>query len=457
MENEGIYRAEVSIGSCKATSQPFENKKNSIIKAELNVVSPYFSEYITYTRPESLELCQGTSYSLEIRIAKKKNLFSDLNWYRNDIKLDNRNNTEELFNTEGEYTIFGKFGQCAVVSNDIKVTYKDTIHIKLRNSGMEYVDLSNRADIYFSTSKINAGELVKTTFGYSWYKDGLVYHDQMERSYNSGDGYIYSYIQPSQEGLYYAIGEIGMGNGANCIVSSDSILLHSLDLIDSSKFAFVSDTIEYRFCDNSSFVLHTNNSRALVYEWFKDGNKLDIKSDSLQVRTTGFYEAHVTIKNGGVYNYPFVVEMNFTPNIVFNSSLSSTQQLASNVLDNCNKDENIVLIENYTSFSEVSYQWFFNGDEINFKDYPNLIVREAGAYQVKLLENNCEVLSNILNLESDEKEEINFGNELQYLCNEETLSIKPENDSTSTFLWLMDGELLSTIATNNIKVQEEAT
>lgn len=163
-------------------------------------------------------------------------------------------------------------------------------------------------------------------------------------------------------------------NGTTCSLNIE--LQTSFDLTESETVSvFPSPNVAIQLSDDENY-LFTDIDDALEYQWFLDGDSLDVNNDSLLILDPGIYTLHLTNLvgcDGSSQEFLVCPDVNLT----YDSS-----------------NDVLLAPEGF-----LEYIWYYNGLELDGADDFQLSSPEDGNYSVEIIdENGCEVESSVFSV-----------------------------------------------------------
>jgi hypothetical protein len=249
-------------------------------------------------------------------------------------------------------------------------------------------------------------QTINNAVSYLWLRNGL--------EVGTGENY-----QATFSGRY----QVRIKRG-NCIETSQPVNV----TLNYAPLARIQQQNNVRFCESgiiniASSALQTNSNA--TYEWLFDTNLIGTEN-TLTVSQSGNYTLRAT-QNGCISETTINVTVTDLPSeLVMQSSASAVCP---------NTDVTLTT----ASIPNVIYQWFRNGRLIVRNGTNELTTRIGGKYEVKISQNNCELISNEIEIEILEVP-------TTYLrTNETTLFVEEENGNNQNITsvsWKLNGEII---------------
>ncbi|WP_338761755.1 choice-of-anchor D domain-containing protein [Bernardetia sp. ABR2-2B] len=247
---------------------------------------------------------------------------------------------------------------------------------------------------------------VSNATSYTWLKDGV----------EVGNGINY---EATSSGDYQV-----RIKRENCLVTSESVTV----LVNYAPLSEIQQQNNISFCGSgilniTSSTLQSNSNAS--YEWLFNNNVIGTETE-LRVTQSGNYTLRAT-KNGCSSETTITIS-------ITDSNLPSELILQSSATTLCT---NVDLTLTTESISNVKYEWFRNDSLIVSNGTNKLMIDTAGKYRVKVSLNDCELISNEIEI---------FQAPTPYLnTSETTIFIEQEADNQNivSVSWKLDDEVVT--------------
>ena len=364
VDESGFYSIEVIVGACSMVSNGIDV-----------TVSP---EIFNYIQPELVAsndgvLCGDANVLLYLN---NGDIYegATYSWFKDGLPLG-LTTPYIIVNTAGWYHVEVIIGDCSMLSNGVQVTISGGDF----DGPLPVIAATNNAVLCTDANVMlyltNADAYTNPT--YQWYYEGYPIA-------NAEDPYLIV----SEDGAYHLEVIIGLcsalSNGIDVTISGDEF-----DLDRPIVEATNNDVI----CQGANVLLYITNGHLYLnagYQWFKDGLLIPSATNSyLIVNSEGVYHVEVTMGTCSMVSAGKQVTENEDP---FNGAAPVIAATNNAVL--CG-DANVMLyLTNASTYTNPTYQWYYEGTPITGANNSYIIVDNDGFYHIEVMIGSCSMLSN---------------------------------------------------------------
>lgn len=340
VQTSGSYAVRIERGGCSATSVAVN------ITVNPSPTSP------TIAASGSLTFCQGDSVTLSSPLS------AGLQWLLNGNPIAGATTSTLTVKNSGNYTLRQTLSGCSATSAITTVTSNPLPSLPVITPG-------------FDQTLCDGQSVVLRTIGnfqqYQW-QNNLV----------DIPGATSDSLVVTSNGNYRLV----VTNAAGCSRNSDDVALNFQPL---PQVPTITANGPLTFCSGNSVKLSTGG---VVVQWFRNGQSLNVTSDSLIVSQSGNYTAR-NVNPIGCFSE------SASTNIQVNNLPATPVITANGPLVQC-AGSSITLSSNQ---SVEGAQWLLNGQPITGANDSNIVVTSSGNYQLRSVNTSgCESNSNSLNI-----------------------------------------------------------
>jgi membrane carboxypeptidase/penicillin-binding protein PbpC len=325
---------------------------------------------------------------------------------------------------------------CSKTSNNIVIDNFDTNFTIATSTGASSIILEGETKVL--TISHNAQNAIVT-----WFKNDVEIPNSNTNS-----------LSVTEPGIYYAIVEKSL-DGCSETKAIDAISINSVESFTATITALQNysecsslqtqltyNSIEVKGNNGSFYELTSGQIELLEFEWYKDNNIITGATNS--AITISNYEENgsyfLRIRNGAITSTSNTLNIKLGLPEITISSIDDTYALCLN--------KEVVL--STTQINGLSYQWFFNDEEIVGETNSSLEVIEVGNYTVEATGFGCSRISDQIDIKSFDGNsiEFNFDDEITI---QEGESITISANGADTYEWFdEDNNLIETSSSIDI-------
>jgi hypothetical protein len=273
-------------------------------------------------------------------------------WMLNNDTIPGETSSWISIDSAGIYrAIVGYEGSCSRWSNSKTLVVNPLPEAPLQVDGS--TNICEGQQTLLSTSNLE-------TNSYQWYRN-----NQMIAEADSNIFLV------NETGTYF----VEVSNGFGC--SQNSVNQAVLVKVSPDATLFISgDSI---FCEQESAIVFTYDQSGQAYQWLKNGVVLsNATSNALEIVASGTYAVQVTNVENQCMSESRSIDAQMIP------APDEVIQLSQS-LPICDGDSVLLQV---TEIENWSYQWLFNGFELYQDTLAKLMVKQAGAYSVNVINSN---------------------------------------------------------------------
>ncbi len=375
----------------------------------------------TFTRERTLpanpilisvtEICEGNQ-----AIAKVNSTGSIYRLYENETSttpiLESNNATIQL-PLVSQTTMF----YITVFSNGREST-KTAIQVTVQPAFTASINGENERISCENSATLEA-QIINNATSYVWFRNGI--------EVGTGENY-----QATFSGNY----QVRIQRG-NCLETSQSVNVK----LNYAPLARIQEQNNVRFCENGTINISNSALQAnqnATYQWLFNGNVIGTENN-VEVSQSGNYTLKAT-KNGCSSETTINVTVTDLPSELVMQSSANTF---------CPNTDVTLTTQ---SIPNVTYEWFRNGRLIVRNGTNEFTTQIAGKYEVKISQNNCELISNETEIEI-------LDVPTTYLRTSETTLFVEEqngnNQNIASVSWKLNGEVIPSLEGQTTITPEE--